>query len=619
MMKFIFLLMVIILMNGKFKMKSRGMIFLLFLMGITGLKSLYAQNSAGLNSSEKPNVVVILSDDQGWGDFSIHGNTNLSTPNIDRIAHEGASFENFYVQPVCSPTRAEFLTGRYHKRGGVYSTSSGGERLDLDEKTIGRIFKDAGYKTAVYGKWHNGTQYPYHPNGRGFDDFYGFASGHWGNYFDPILEHNGKVVKGDGYFANDITDHSIDFIKENRNSPFFLFLAFNTPHAPMQVPDKWYKKYEKKKIQLRAEPENFENIDFTRVALAMCENIDWNVGRITSTLDSLSLSENTILVYFNDNGPNEYRWNGGMKGKKGSVDEGGVRSPLFVKWPGKIKPGKKLEQLAGAIDLLPTLADLAQIPFRADKELDGISLKNLLIHDFSRMIDRVLINQWREKISVRSQKYRLSNDNLLYDIENDRGQTKELGNRLIKKELLKEKENFKKQINKEDLTSSDHRPFLLGHPNAEYTHLPARDGIAHGNIIRSNKFPNCSYFTNWSNVNDFISWDTQVLDSGEFEVIIYYTSTQKALHSEYELSVGKNSTIKFTVNEIFNPPLRGMENDRVQRKNSYVKDFKPFLVGKIHLNKGKNPLVLKSISLPKEEGLDLRLILFKKLSYNKSE
>lgn len=607
--------MAITLMNGKIKMNRRGMIFLFILLGAAGFKACYAQNSSELISSAKPNIVIMLSDDQGWGDFSIHGNTNLSTPNVDKIALEGARFENFYVQPVCSPTRAEFLTGRYHHRGGVYSTSSGGERLDLDEKTIGRIFKEAGYSTAVYGKWHNGTQYPYHPNGRGFDDFYGFASGHWGNYFDPMLEHNGKIVKGNGYLTNDITDHAIDFIKDNKNRPFFLYVAFNIPHAPMQVTDKWYKKFKQKKIEFRAARGNVENIDFTRAALAMCENIDWNVGRITRILDTLNLSKNTILFYFNDNGPNEYRWNGGMKGKKGSVDEGGVRSPLFVKWPGKIKAGKKPEQLAGAIDLLPTLVDLAQIPFRTDKELDGISLKNFLIHDYSPMIDRVLINQWRGKISVRSQKYRLSHDNLLYDIENDRGQTKELGNRLIKVELLKEKENFKKQINKEDLTSSDHRPFLLGHPDAEYTHLPARDGIAHGNIIRSNKFPNCSFFTNWDNANDFISWDTQVLESGEFEVTIYYTGTQKALNSEYELSLGKNS-IKFTIREIFNPPLRGMENDRFKRKNSYVKDFKPLSIGKIHLDKGKIPLVLKSLSLPEKEGIDVRLILFKRIRPN---
>ena len=148
------------------------------------------------SAERKPNIVIILSDDQGWGDLSVHGNTNLSTPNIDSLARDGALFDRFYVSAVCSPTRAELLTGRYHARGGVYSTSTGGERLDLDEKTLGDAFKAAGYATGAFGKWHNGTQYPYHPNGRGFDEYYGFPSGHWGNYFSPILEHNGELVRG---------------------------------------------------------------------------------------------------------------------------------------------------------------------------------------------------------------------------------------------------------------------------------------------------------------------------------------------------------------------------------------------------------------------------------------
>ncbi len=184
--------------------------------------------------AQKPNVLVILTDHQGWGDLSLNGNTNLNTPNIDQLAAEGASFDRFYVCPVCSPTRAEFLTGRYHPRGGVYSTSAGGERLDLDEVTIGDTFKAAGYRTAASGKWHNGMQYPYHPNGRGFDEFYGFCSGHWGNYWNPMLERNGEIVKGNGFIIDDLTDHAINFIKQDGDEPFFAYLPYNTPHSPMQ-------------------------------------------------------------------------------------------------------------------------------------------------------------------------------------------------------------------------------------------------------------------------------------------------------------------------------------------------------------------------------------------------
>src|SRR5512136_1913930 len=143
-------------------------------------------------ADRRPNIVIILADDQGWGDLSVHGNTNLATPKIDSLARDGALFERFYVCAVCAPTRAEFLTGRYHSRGGVRGVTSGVERLNLDEKTIADSFRAAGYATGAFGKWHNGTQYPYHPNARGFDEFYGFCSGHWGQYFDPLLEHNGK-------------------------------------------------------------------------------------------------------------------------------------------------------------------------------------------------------------------------------------------------------------------------------------------------------------------------------------------------------------------------------------------------------------------------------------------
>ena len=179
-----------------------------------------------------PNVILILTDDQGWGDLSLNGNQDINTPNLDQLGRSGTQFDRFYVSPVCSPTRAEILTGRHHVRGGVYSTSAGGERLDVDEETIAEVFKSEGYQTAAYGKWHNGMQAPFHPNSRGFDDYYGFCSGHWGNYYNPLLEHNGNLVKGDGFIIDDLTQHGIDFIRKNKTQPFFLYLPYNTPHSP---------------------------------------------------------------------------------------------------------------------------------------------------------------------------------------------------------------------------------------------------------------------------------------------------------------------------------------------------------------------------------------------------
>ena len=163
-------------------------------------------------SQKPPNIIIFLTDDQGWGDLSINGNKDLNTPNIDKISREGTRFDRFFVSPVCSPTRAEILTARHHVRTGVYDVSKGGERIDVDEETIADVFKKAGYDTAAYGKWHNGMQAPYHPNTRGFNDFYGFCSGHWGNYFNPILERNGEIRRGKGYIIDDFTNFIINSI-----------------------------------------------------------------------------------------------------------------------------------------------------------------------------------------------------------------------------------------------------------------------------------------------------------------------------------------------------------------------------------------------------------------------
>ncbi|MCH2583644.1 MAG: sulfatase-like hydrolase/transferase, partial [Planctomycetes bacterium] len=241
------------------------------------LFSLLALAPATLDA-RKPNVIVILTDDQGWGDLSLNGNTNLETPEIDALARAGARFDRFYVCPVCSPTRAEFLTGRYHLRSGVFSTSAGGERIDLDEMTIAQTFKAAGYATGAFGKWHNGMQHPYHPNARGFDEYYGFCSGHWGNYYDPMLEHNGRIVRGKGFIIDDLTNKAIEFIERNREKPFFAYIPYNTPHSPMQVPDRWWKKFKDRELAMRPSSKKRENLGHTRAALAMCENIDWNVG-----------------------------------------------------------------------------------------------------------------------------------------------------------------------------------------------------------------------------------------------------------------------------------------------------------------------------------------------------
>jgi arylsulfatase A-like enzyme len=557
----------------------------------------------------QPNVVIILADDQGWGDLSVNGNANLSTPRIDSLAKDGARLDRFYVCPVCSPTRAEFLTGRYHPRGGVHGVSTGGERLNLDEKTIGDTFKAAGYATGAFGKWHNGSQYPYHPNARGFDEFYGFTSGHWGIYFDPPLDHNGKPVKGRGFIADDLTDHAMQFIADNRDHPFFCYVPFNTPHSPMQVPDRFYQKFANADLKLRARNPAQEDVAFTRAALAMCENIDWNVGRILDRLNELKLAERTIVIYFSDNGPNSWRWNGGMKGRKGSTDEGGVRAPFMIRWPGHIPAGTRIPQIAGAIDLLPTLASLAGIPMATTKPLDGVSLKPLLLGAVQNWPDRMIFSHWAGKVSVRTQRYRLDDNDHLFDLEADPGQDRNTA--ADQPEAASRLSKARAQWKAELLPGleKDTRPFTVGYPQFPNTPLPARDGVPHGGIKRSASAPNSSYFVNWTSTQDSMTWDIEVATAGKYEAVIYYTCPAADTGSTVEMSFLGNR-VQGRVSEANDPPLRGAEYDRVPRQGeSYVKDFKPLRLGRLELPKGRGLLTLHALSIPGKQVMDVRAVV----------
>lgn len=557
-------------------------------------------------ASDKPNILIILADDQGWGDLSVNGNTNLRTPNIDSLARQSATFDRFYVCAVCAPTRAEFLTGRYHSRGGVRGVSTGQERLNTDERTIAQVFKAAGYTTGAFGKWHNGSQWPYHPDARGFDEYYGFTSGHWGEYFDPPLEHDGKFVRGKGFIADDFTDHALAFIEKNNTRPFFCYLPFNTPHSPFSVPDRYWQRFKDHPITLRGADATKEDIATTRAALALCENIDWNVGRVLRRLNELKLAENTIVIYFSDNGPNTRRWNGGMKGIKGTVDEGGVRSPFFIRWLGRIKPGTTVREIAGAIDLLPTLTSLAGVPLIGGKPLDGKDLSPLLLGKSPIWPERVIFSHWRGMVSARTQQYRLDDRGRLFDMVADPGQTKVVSdeNPEVATKLATAVAAWRKEVLPSEV---DNRPYPVGYSEFPMTPLPARDGIPHGNVRRSAGAPNCSYFKNWTSTNDFMSWDVEVNTSGQYDVVIYYTCAEADVGSRIELGFN-GSKLDGRVSPAWNPPLI-TDQDRVPRKGeSYLKEFRPLSLGTMRLEKGRGLLTLRALEIPGSQVMDVRLV-----------
>lgn len=570
------------------------------------IESLLCGAEARPLDARPPNVVVILADDQGWGDLRLNGNTNLATPNIDSLARNGAVFSHFYVSPVCSPTRAEFLTGRYHPRTGVRGVTAGGERLNLNEKTIAEVFRTAGYATGAFGKWHNGTQWPYHPRARGFDEFYGFTSGHWGSYFYPPLDHNGIPVQGKGYLPDDLTEQAIGFIQRNKDKSFFCYVPLNTPHSPMQVPDRFYQKFAKADLPLRGRDPDREDLSFTRAALAMCENIDWNVGRIMQRLEALRLTTNTIVVYFSDNGPNSPRWNGGMRGHKGSTDEGGVRSPLIVRWSGCIPPGTQIEPISGAIDLLPTLVELAGIPHPPSNHMDGLSLAPLLLGTATNWPDRTIFSHWNGKTSARTQTHRLDAQGRLYQMVEDPGQTRDVSakNAETAKQLSSAVENWRKGMNLPQ--PKDARPFTAGYPEMPLTVLPARDGQPHGGIERSASAPNCSYFKNWTQPDDAMSWDVEIHTPGKYEVEVLYTCLPEDTGATIELAFN-GVRLEGVVTVPNDPPTRGAENDRVPRQQeSYVKDFKPLRIGYMELAAGRGNLKLSAVRIAGREVMEVR-------------
>ncbi|MFT4548390.1 MAG: hypothetical protein ACI9MB_002342, partial [Verrucomicrobiales bacterium] len=426
---------------------------------------------------------------------------------------------------------------------------------------------------------------------------------------------NGQIVKGDGFVVDDFTNQAISFIEEQHaaGKPFFGYLPYNTPHSPMQVPDRWWKKFENTDLLMRGDNPKKEDLQHTRAALAMCENIDWNVGRLMAKLDALGIAEDTVVVFFHDNGPNGARWNGGMRGRKGSTDEGGVRSPLFVRWKGTISAGRQVEKIASAIDLLPTLADLVGIQVAWKNPVDGMSLKPLLIGDVEDVWpDRILFSHWKGRVSLRTQTLRLDDKGRLYDMVKDLGQQNDIAGKFPKlsKGLGKEVAAWRKEMlpGLED----DKRAFVIGHPGSKFTQIPARDGKAHGGIARSNRFPNCSYFTNWKSLDDKITWEVEVAQSGRFAVDVYYTCPEDDLGSKVELRM-EDSAISGEVSVANDPPEAGGEHDRSKRMESYVKDFKPMRLGEITLEKGAGELVLRAIEMPGDSVMEFRLLMLTRL------
>ena len=574
----------------------------------------------------RPNIILMLSDDSGWGDLSCKGNTNIRTPNLDRLAREGADFDWFYVTPLCAPTRAEVLTGRWFPRTGVKGVSRRAECLNLDERTIGDVFRDAGYRTGYFGKWHSGSAYPYHPNGRGFEEFTGFCCGHWSHYFDSTLEHNGEEFKADGFITDVLTNRAIRYIEEQSRAeePFLCYLAFNVPHSPFQVPDEWFDRVKDRPITMRNRTPEEEEIDKTRAVLAMCENLDWNVGRVMDAVANAGIEGETIIIYLTDNGPNTARWNGGMRGRKGSVDEGGVRTMCFMRWVGTIAAGLKIDRIAGAVDLLPTLADLSGIGLSPgqppqEKPLDGVSLKPLLLQQpgGDTWPDRMIYHRSPDgkRASVRTQQYRAGgHEDGLFEMGSDIGQDTNLATARPDEHtrLITALREWQEEMNDYYSESDDDRPLPVGYPEFPVTYLAAQDGLPEGEITWSSIHPNASFFINWRNPADGIEWEIDVHTAGVYAVTVMYTcpvgEESATVHAEFG-----GSKTSGRISEPFESTLKDNE-DRIPRSESYEKEFRPLELGRIDLATGRGRFRLSAEHTPGKTVMDLRAVKLERMS-----
>jgi len=341
--------------------------------------------------ARRPSIVLIMADDQGYGDLGFHGNKDIRTPHLDAFAAQSCRIDPFLVSPVCSPTRSSLLTGRYTYRTGVVDTYLGRSMMHADEVTIAEILGRAGYRTGIFGKWHLGDNYPLRPQDQGFQESLTIRGGGIGqpsdppggdHYLDPTLYRNGKAFKSTGYCTDVFTDSALRFIEESGDKPFFAYLPFNAPHAPLEAPPGTEKPY----LDAGLPPT-------TAKLYAMVTNIDDNIGRLLKRLDDLKLADDTIVIYLSDNGPQQVRYNAGLRGQKGTCYEGGLRVPFFIRWPAGLKSTRKVEVPFAHIDVTPTLLEAAGVEKPATMKMDGISFLPWLRGDKAAP-DRTLFLQW---------------------------------------------------------------------------------------------------------------------------------------------------------------------------------------------------------------------------------
>lgn len=576
--------------------------------------SLFYMSSCTQPEKKTPNILVILTDDQAYGDLGFHGNTLIETPRLDAFFSESTSLPQFYVSPVCAPTRASLLTGRYYQRTGVHGVTRGRERMAVEEETLADILKKADYSTAIFGKWHNGSNFPYHPLARGFDHFTGFTTGHYPNYFDTTIEKDGMAYPTQGYLPDVLTDEALNFMKKSHsnNQSFFCYVAFQTPHTPLHVPDNYFDKYKKKGLD-----------NFTAAIYGMCENIDTNVGRMLDQLKTLDIERETIVVFLSDNGPLTHRYNDNLKGRKGSVDEGGVRVPFGIRWTDVIPGGNRLSGAWAHLDILPTLLDLIHFKETTKNPLDGISFAPQLLGNESHP-SRQLFENWGGRMRILNDSILITQEGM-YNLNNDRGQKLELQDSLtvLHEQLVQNFNAWEDQLPEQPKVL----PFQLGLSGKHIVKLEASQanlyppfafrqdrrhtGIAYHSIYGWAH----DWIDYWTQKSAYATWQVLVEKPSVYEVYLEY-GLDPQNHQVTLLLQAQNNDLPIKDLPIFEP-VALPDYDRVPREQEApAMQWKTHKVGEIAFEKGTYPLQLFTQQMGSEKSIELKSILLVPIDRN---
>lgn len=568
-----------------------------------------------------PNVLIILTDDQGYSDLSLHGNPYIETPHLDQLGREGVRFDRFYVNSVCAPTRAALLTGRYPVRAGTHGVTRNREAMRPGEVTFGDAFQQAGYRTSYIGKWHNGSQYPNTPPGMGFDEFFGFTAGHINDYFEAELLRGTEEESALGYITDVLTNEAMQFIEANRDRPFFCYLSYNAPHNPYQVPDAYYDRVQAHGLSPAA-----------AAHFAMCKNIDDNVGRLLHHLERLGLAENTLVVFLTDNGAAGQAaryYNAGMRGWKTSTHEGGTRVPLFLRWPAAEWEPHVVEALAEHVDLYPTLVDLVGIKSAEGPPVDGISLRPLIEDPGATWTERTLFTHNpidetnRYPGAVRTPRYRLVNridgpqsgsqavnrdetrsDWMLFDMKYDPAERHDIADQHpeLVRELAALYEEWIDDIHAEGLRRwplpvghDEHDPVRL-HASQAYFEDPVRyavGGFAH------------DWLTGWTDDSGEIRFEVDANEGGVYDVAIAFTCPPEDAGSSVTVSGGSSSASavvpSFAPVDIDLPNRDEASNERYRNREWGI-----LPVGSIRLPEGVSTIRIKADSLAGDSVMDFK-------------